>query len=187
MNNPLNELIRQICGTVDPIDFAHWLRAQGYLRPNDDGIEMLHTTRGTTAIEMAQYQAYADRMRPAKPAIVFVVPRETKASVNQREHRMERASRTQSERNDTHWLMRAHKVPADRKLVRARLVRYHTHLPLDDDNLASALKAIRDEIADYFGIDDSARSGVEWPRDQEKVGRESLLNGHVRVELTLEG
>jgi hypothetical protein len=169
-----------------PDEVMYWMRRYGWVRPDPSGVEFFSFFRGTTDIELAQYKAYADAMQPhARPDFTFVVPRETKASVNQREDRRRRAERTQAERHDTHWLLMQHRVPGYRVLKRARLVRYYTHLPLDDDNIASALKAIRDEIAAWFNVDDSARSGISWEPDQEKVGRESLINGHVRVELTL--
>lgn len=166
-------------------ELLYWMRRYGWIRPTAWG-ETLYYVRGTTDIEMEQYRAYADSLRPPnRPDFTFVVPRETVAIVNQREPRQVRAARTQAERSDTCVLLMHHKVPGSRKLKRARMVRYHTHLPVDDDNIASALKGIRDEIAAWFGIDDSARSGVEWVPDQEKVARDSLINGHVRVELTL--
>jgi len=40
--------------------------------------------------------------------------------------------------------------------------------PLDDDNLARSLKAIRDGVADAFKTDDGVKSKLKWGYGQEK-------------------
>ena len=40
---------------------------------------------------------------------------------------------------------------------------------LDDDNLSSAFKAVRDAVAAWLGVDDSPRSPVRWKYAQERV------------------
>jgi len=41
-------------------------------------------------------------------------------------------------------------------------------MPLDDDNLASALKAVRDEVAAQLGVDDGRAAPVRWVPAQEE-------------------
>lgn len=40
--------------------------------------------------------------------------------------------------------------------------------PLDDDNLAAAFKAIRDEVAAWLGCGDGAKDPVRWRYDQRR-------------------
>lgn len=51
---------------------------------------------------------------------------------------------------------------------------------LDDDGLRSALKSVRDGIADAFGVDDSAKSPLRFEYAQEKCKRGAYA---VRVEI----
>ena len=39
---------------------------------------------------------------------------------------------------------------------------------LDDDNLAGALKAVRDEVAAWLGVDDKDRATVRYEYEQER-------------------
>jgi hypothetical protein len=50
----------------------------------------------------------------------------------------------------------------------------------DDDNLQGACKAIRDEIARLFGVDDGPRGPITWAYAQEKCKRGTY---GVRVEI----
>jgi hypothetical protein len=51
---------------------------------------------------------------------------------------------------------------------------------LDDDGLRSALKSVRDGIADAFGVDDSAKSPLRFEYQQERCKRGAYA---VRVEI----
>lgn len=55
-----------------------------------------------------------------------------------------------------------------RKPVVVKMTRVAPSDGLDDDNLASALKHVRDGIADAFGCGDGVKDGIEWMRDQIK-------------------
>mgnify|MGYP003333601061 FL=1 len=85
-----------------------------------------------------------------------------------------------------HWTSRASKVRRERLAVRAALahgwqpdvetagppttctmVRYAPRM-LDDDNLQGAFKAIRDEVAAFFGVDDGPRGPIAWRYLQRK-------------------
>jgi len=56
--------------------------------------------------------------------------------------------------------------------------------PLDDDNLARSLKAIRDGVADALGTDDSARSNLRWRYAQEKGPPKQYA---VRIQIEVAG
>lgn len=82
-----------------------------------------------------------------------------------------------------HWAARASKVRRERLAVRASLrQQLRGNLPppsivtmrrvasraMDDDNLAGAFKAVRDEIAEFFGVDDGPRGPISWRYEQRK-------------------
>lgn len=85
-----------------------------------------------------------------------------------------------------HWTSRASKVRRERLAVRAALAHdcwpdVKTASPpttctmvrvaprmLDDDNLAGAFKAVRDEIASFFGVDDGPKGPIAWRYEQRK-------------------
>lgn len=92
----------------------------------------------------------------------------TKSEANQREHWHARHRRTKPQRLAArlHVQQLIGSAP-NWKPARVHLTRLAPRT-LDDDNLAGALKAVRDGVADAFGCDDSARSGIEWTRGQEK-------------------
>lgn len=69
-------------------------------------------------------------------------------------------------------------VPADLAVV-VTLTRLSERL-LDDDNCAGALKAIRDEVAAWLGMDDGDPR-VTWRYDQKKQPR-----GHFGVRVVVE-
>jgi hypothetical protein len=47
---------------------------------------------------------------------------------------------------------------------------------LDDDNLRATFKHVRDGIADWLGVDDSARSNIEWRYEQRRWGAQTTPN-----------
>lgn len=90
--------------------------------------------------------------------------------------------RTVSETNQReHWAMRHHRRAVQRSLVRMVLGAGCTRpafpcvvtltriapRSLDDDNLRGALKAVRDGVADWLGVDD-ADPRIEWRYDQRR-------------------
>ena len=95
-----------------------------------------------------------------------MVPVETVSESNVRGHWSKRAKRAKVQRKAS-WASLAHAhglrgvVPCVVKLVRV------SPRELDDDNLRGALKACRDGVADWLGVDDrDAR--VVWEYGQEK-------------------
>ncbi len=110
--------------------------------------------------------AISERNRKALAGISFdlYLPIATISEANSRMHWAVKAARVKSQRQQAYLLTQALKsllLPATIALVRVspRL--------LDDDNLRSALKAVRDGIADRLGIDDRDPR-VEWAYGQEK-------------------
>lgn len=93
-----------------------------------------------------------------------------------------------------HWAVRAKRVAYHRRLVALKLGRHlrrfrsegelHVTLTrvapraLDDDNLASAFKAVRDQVAAELGRNDGQKSGLSWAYRQEPGPYA------IRVELT---
>lgn len=100
-----------------------------------------------------------------KPLVVEIEDMRLKGSLNAREHWRARASRVRREREAAHWtLMDAKRPPLP---VVVRLVRIAPR-SLDDDNLQGVFKAIRDGVADAYGIDDKDRSRIRFEYDQER-------------------
>lgn len=72
------------------------------------------------------------------------------------------------------------RLPAAVRLVRLRPPRGR---PLDSDNLASALKAIRDGVADAYGVDDASPL-YRWSVEQQPVPPGRGLYYAVRVVIS---
>jgi hypothetical protein len=115
--------------------------------------------------------------------ITFTIPIQTVSAANKREHPMTRHRRVKAERLATFvaFPRRARiSVPAVVSMVRS------SARELDDDNLRSALKPIRDEIARMLQVDDRDPR-VDFRYDQEKgdlgvlVEIESGPDVHVRA------
>lgn len=120
------------------------------------------------------------RPRKPKPAPVLVEPA---AFYSLDRHHIDLPIMTVSESNTRgHWSKRANRAKQQRGLVKLMLGRYlvkpserplHVVLTriaprmLDDDNLRGALKATRDGIADWLGIDDGS-DAVLWGYAQVK-------------------
>ena len=117
---------------------------------------------------------------PLKPTVSFVVPVKTVSESNHREHWRSRADRAKAQRSGA--LERALSAVGGLELslpVVVRLTRYGVKT-LDDDNLAGALKGVRDGIAEWLGVDDGDRSRVQYLVEQITSPRE--LTG-VEVEV----
>jgi hypothetical protein len=100
--------------------------------------------------------------------ITITLPIKTVAGLNAREHHMARMRRVKNERCSAKW-----GVWQASKNVALPVVVTMTRLSsgeLDDDNLQGACKAIRDGIADAYGIDDRDRR-IKWQYAQAKCKR----------------
>lgn len=105
------------------------------------------------------------------------VPLTTVSAPNRREHWAVKAKRVKKERDVTRRVL-PRKWPGAPVLV-VRLTRCSPR-ELDSDNLAGALKGIRDQVASWLRIDDGS-SLVEWRYSQEHRPATQGLPG-VRVE-----
>ena len=101
--------------------------------------------------------------------IVFNIPGHLPSRANERVHWRQRRRLSKSQRDIAHWhvlINRDPSVPLQMPLA-VTMVRVSPRL-LDDDNLATAFKNVRDGIADAFGVDDSPSGPIEWTCAQRK-------------------
>lgn len=107
------------------------------------------------------------------------LPIKTVSELNRREHWAARARRAKAQRSAMLLALRCQRVDVteyrDAELVRVLLVRTGPR-QLDDDNLRGALKAVRDGVADWRGVDDGHASW-DWIYAQEpgKPGVRALI------------
>jgi len=87
------------------------------------------------------------------------------AGPNSRAHWRSKASRVKRERQAAHWRMMDAKRPP--LPVEVRLVRIAPRA-LDDDNLQGVFKAVRDGVADAYGIADNDKTKIRFTYDQER-------------------
>ena len=86
---------------------------------------------------------------------------------NTRGHWARKAERTKQARGLALTMLRAHGPRWDGTTPLAVILTRIAPCKLDDDNLRSSLKATRDGVADWLGIDDR-NPRVRWLYDQEK-------------------
>lgn len=98
---------------------------------------------------------------------MIYIPLRTVSGMNVREHWRARARRVKSEREAVALVLATKKRPALPVVV--TLTRIAPSAGLDpDDNLPSAFKATRDQIADWLGVDDRDRKTVRYEYDQRR-------------------
>jgi hypothetical protein len=90
----------------------------------------------------------------------------TRGGMNAREHHITRSRRVKSERAVVGWYLRAKPKPATPCIV--TLTRFAPSAGLDDDNLASALKGVRDSFAEWISVDDKHRDIVRYRYEQAR-------------------
>lgn len=113
--------------------------------------------------------------------IAFRIPLRLKSAANLREHWAVKAKRVLKERTATGIIARR-KVP-DLAAAPGAFVATLTRVApraLDDDNLRSAFKAVRDELAKQMGVDDR-NPRVRWEYGQEKGKPKEYA---VKIEIT---
>lgn len=104
---------------------------------------------------------------PVEIALVRV-PLRTVSGANAREHHQVRARRVKEERETTEWSLRAMQprtVRAVQGAVDAGLIVRLTRVApreLDDDNVRSALKGVRDQVAEWLGLASDRDPRVAW-------------------------
>ena len=97
---------------------------------------------------------------------MIAVPIRTAPGMNSRENWRARSRRVKAERRAVAWLLAGNPKPSIPCTV--RLTRVAPSNGLDDDNLAGALKACRDQIADWLGVDDKRRDLVRYVYAQRR-------------------
>lgn len=107
--------------------------------------------------------------------MILILPIRTVSAMNAREHWRPKAKRVKQERETTAWMLRGKVCPSIPCTV--TLTRMGPSNGLDDDNLASSNKGIRDEIAKWLGVDDRSPL-VMWRNGQERA-----KDWAVRVEI----
>ena len=90
----------------------------------------------------------------------------TVPGMNTREHWRVRAKRVRGEKSVIGWELAGVKKPPTPCVV--LLTRVAPSAGLDDDNLAGALKSVRDAVADWIGVDDKLRDIVRYECRQER-------------------
>lgn len=90
---------------------------------------------------------------------MIAVPLRTAGS-NAREHWQQRHRRVKGERHAVAWMLKTAQRPSIPCTV--LLTRSAPSAGLDDDNLRAALKGVRDEIADWLGINDRYTAQVRY-------------------------
>jgi hypothetical protein len=94
------------------------------------------------------------------------VPLKLPSVANMREHHMARYRRTKAQRTAVAWrlkLLRDVLTPPPNVVTLIRVA----PRKLDSDNLVSAFKAVRDQVAEFLGVDDGD-SRVTWMYGQLK-------------------
>lgn len=97
---------------------------------------------------------------------IYIHNLRTKGGMNSREHHQVRARRVRMERQMVAAYVNGQPKPQTPLLV--TLTRIAPSSGLDDDNLASALKSVRDQVAAWLGVDDKLRDVVRYQYRQQK-------------------
>jgi hypothetical protein len=106
----------------------------------------------------------------SKGDISFILP-PVKSSANMRENRWLKSKRVQIERDGAFYATKQARAPMGFAGT-ITFTRYGWQ-PLDSDNLASAIKSVRDGIAKAIGVDDGSPT-LEW-RYEQLHGRPALV------------
>lgn len=106
----------------------------------------------------------------------LLIPVRTISALNAREHWSARARRVKKEREITAWLLKGRAIAA--LPVTVTLTRVGPTNGLDEgDNLNSAMKGVRDEVAAWLGVNDRD------PRVTWKYGQRRAKEWGVEIEL----
>jgi hypothetical protein len=98
---------------------------------------------------------------PPVVALMRTVP-----GMNTREHFRVRIKRVKAEKAVVLWEL--HQRPHPPLPCTVLLTRVAPSNGLDDDNLAGALKSVRDAVADWLGVDDARRETVRYRYSQTR-------------------
>jgi hypothetical protein len=99
-------------------------------------------------------------------AMIITVNIRTVAGQNVREHFAVRAKRVKAEKEAVAWSLVGKEKPPIPCSV--RLTRVAPSAGVDDDNLVGAMKAVRDAVAAWLGVDDKHSRQVRYVYDQKR-------------------
>lgn len=92
---------------------------------------------------------------------------------NVRDHFMQASKRHKQQKECTFAMLYNGRVPKALPMpIHVHCIRMHG-LKMDDDNLSSAFKHVRDEVARWFSVDDGDRSKIHFTYAQNPGGRKS--------------
>lgn len=94
------------------------------------------------------------------------IPLRTVPGLNARELWQVRSSRVKKERRAVGWSLVGQQRPPIPCSV--RLTRIAPSGGVDDDNLAGSLKGVRDQVAEWLGVDDRHRNQVRYVYAQKR-------------------
>lgn len=94
------------------------------------------------------------------------IPLRTVSALNAREHWQARSSRVKRERKTVAGYLLGKTKPMVPCSI--RLTRVAPSAGVDDDNLVGAMKSVRDQIAEWLGIDDRHRNQVRYVYAQKR-------------------
>lgn len=98
--------------------------------------------------------------------MILIPQLRTQRGMNTREHYMARARRVRQEKRIVAVHLGTWAKPATP--CRITLTRFAPSNGLDDDNLAGALKGVRDAVAEWIGVDDRDRKTVRYEYEQQR-------------------
>jgi hypothetical protein len=156
------------------------LAIHGYRQQVRRGVAEGHTAQGMgAAATIPEGQGRVNRQAgprlsvdplPARKFLThdFSIPIRTVCMLNAREHPMARSARVKRERIATAWALRADRITPTLPCV-VTLTRCGPTRGLDPgDNLSSALKAVRDAIALWLGVNDAKEDLVRYRYAQRR-------------------
>lgn len=109
----------------------------------------------------------SDFRRVGPNAWLLAVPIVTKSEANQRS-RIAQWRRGKDNRERLAKYLHCLAIPMGKAVPSVvRFTRIGRKL-LDDDNLAGAMKHLRDEVAKYFGVDDGPKGPIRWEYSQRE-------------------
>lgn len=93
--------------------------------------------------------------------VELLMPIKANITLNSRVHWRVRQRSVKSQKEAVGWFLARYRPPAEPILVRLTRFSPATVLP-DDDNVVGSLKAVRDAIAAWAGIDDRHRGRIRF-------------------------
>ena len=122
-----------------------------------------------------------DALLPRPRGLCLTFALQTVSEANARDHHHVKARRVATQRQTTAAQLAASGHDPDcYRRPHVTLTRIGSRL-LDDDNLRGALKAVRDAVAGWLGLDDGPRSPITWSYRQETT-KAPLWSVRIEIE-----